>query len=445
MRVNAVTQTTGDVAGEAFQLGFGASAESGCATQCRSDEFELNIERLLMQNKAVGDLARKMLLDMQGSKAGGPSDPEFDLAEEMSANNYDHMMFSLSSLALDASGSLNHKPQAAWGARGTGHGGDSGQSEKGRASMSASYTSDDEPTSIDPMDDLDPDGLPVGPASPSYYGKECPICQKTYTRSCTLMVLPCNHAYHFNCVSRWFNSHRTCPLCRDDVTNSRAAGSASGSADSVLALRVLSRSATHDGAQRGRAPPALRPSTNGESARAQSASARAQSASVRAQSASVPVTASLSVPAPPPPCESEEGLSTSPKHIMFSRMIPSARRRSLDDLPPVLRAATLTDPCPAYCADAVGFKQELPLPLSPAPGVADVSSVRASTTPFGAFEPHAADVFKPVARAPPAESGLLAAPSPRSAFRPPGRAGPFRPVARRAAPAMMPAHANGTS
>ncbi|BAT78338.1 hypothetical protein VIGAN_02100400 [Vigna angularis var. angularis] len=49
-------------------------------------------------------------------------------------------------------------------------------------------------------------------------GLECTVCLSKFEDSETLRLLPkCKHAFHMNCIDKWFESHSTCPLCRRRV------------------------------------------------------------------------------------------------------------------------------------------------------------------------------------------------------------------------------------
>jgi hypothetical protein len=45
----------------------------------------------------------------------------------------------------------------------------------------------------------------------------CPVCLLDYEDGDELLVLPCRHRYHAQCVRTWLADHRVCPLCKDDV------------------------------------------------------------------------------------------------------------------------------------------------------------------------------------------------------------------------------------
>jgi len=46
---------------------------------------------------------------------------------------------------------------------------------------------------------------------------ECCICLADFVEGDSLTILPCLHRFHGPCVATWFESRRTCPLCKLDV------------------------------------------------------------------------------------------------------------------------------------------------------------------------------------------------------------------------------------
>lgn len=52
-------------------------------------------------------------------------------------------------------------------------------------------------------------------------GLECAVCLCEVCESEKARLLPkCNHGFHVECIDMWFQSHSTCPLCRNPVANS---------------------------------------------------------------------------------------------------------------------------------------------------------------------------------------------------------------------------------
>jgi hypothetical protein len=44
---------------------------------------------------------------------------------------------------------------------------------------------------------------------------ECSICQENYEESSDVIILPCKHLFHKECITQWLrNYHHKCPLCR---------------------------------------------------------------------------------------------------------------------------------------------------------------------------------------------------------------------------------------
>ncbi|XP_057770488.1 RING-H2 finger protein ATL3-like [Salvia miltiorrhiza] len=52
-------------------------------------------------------------------------------------------------------------------------------------------------------------------------GLECAVCLCEICEGEKARLLPkCNHGFHVDCIDMWFQSHSTCPLCRNPVSNS---------------------------------------------------------------------------------------------------------------------------------------------------------------------------------------------------------------------------------
>ncbi|GFP90567.1 RING-H2 finger protein atl60 [Phtheirospermum japonicum] len=49
-------------------------------------------------------------------------------------------------------------------------------------------------------------------------GLECAVCLSDISQGEKTRLLPkCNHGFHLDCIDMWFESHSTCPLCRNPV------------------------------------------------------------------------------------------------------------------------------------------------------------------------------------------------------------------------------------
>ena len=44
--------------------------------------------------------------------------------------------------------------------------------------------------------------------------KECSICLNEMKIDDKLLILPCKHYYHKECITKWFKKSKTCPECR---------------------------------------------------------------------------------------------------------------------------------------------------------------------------------------------------------------------------------------
>lgn len=50
-------------------------------------------------------------------------------------------------------------------------------------------------------------------------GLECAVCLSELVNGEKARLLPkCNHGFHVDCIDMWFQSHATCPLCRNSVS-----------------------------------------------------------------------------------------------------------------------------------------------------------------------------------------------------------------------------------
>jgi hypothetical protein len=45
----------------------------------------------------------------------------------------------------------------------------------------------------------------------------CPICLSDYTNEDLLIVLPCHHEYHEECITEWLLQQASCPMCKHDL------------------------------------------------------------------------------------------------------------------------------------------------------------------------------------------------------------------------------------
>ena len=68
----------------------------------------------------------------------------------------------------------------------------------------------------------------------------CAICIEDYETNDLLRILPCNHAYHTDCIDPWLiRSKRNCPLCKQSVLSSEDSDS-DRTADPLLGPSELS-------------------------------------------------------------------------------------------------------------------------------------------------------------------------------------------------------------
>ncbi|KAI4331341.1 hypothetical protein MLD38_029534 [Melastoma candidum] len=69
-------------------------------------------------------------------------------------------------------------------------------------------------------------------------GLECAVCLCDVAEGEKARILPkCSHGFHVECIDMWFQSHTTCPLCRNSVTSEYNV-SDSGTGEDLSAWRV---------------------------------------------------------------------------------------------------------------------------------------------------------------------------------------------------------------
>jgi len=54
-------------------------------------------------------------------------------------------------------------------------------------------------------------------------GPSCTICLAEYQDEELMRKLPCDHAYHSECIDKWLNRVNHCPLCRKEAVGREAA------------------------------------------------------------------------------------------------------------------------------------------------------------------------------------------------------------------------------
>lgn len=48
--------------------------------------------------------------------------------------------------------------------------------------------------------------------------ESCTICTEKYSLNEDVLLLSCNHAYHKDCIQKWFQEQNMCPICRKKVS-----------------------------------------------------------------------------------------------------------------------------------------------------------------------------------------------------------------------------------
>lgn len=74
--------------------------------------------------------------------------------------------------------------------------------------------------------------VPLNAASSSA-DANCPICLEAFleVRGPLRCLTVCKHAFCSTCIGRWLKEHKTCPICKKDVTDQMASISISSEAD----------------------------------------------------------------------------------------------------------------------------------------------------------------------------------------------------------------------
>jgi hypothetical protein len=50
--------------------------------------------------------------------------------------------------------------------------------------------------------------------------RECIICLDAFQLGDKRALLPCTHDFHFKCINKWLETNNTCPVCKNNVSNS---------------------------------------------------------------------------------------------------------------------------------------------------------------------------------------------------------------------------------
>ncbi|KAJ8528103.1 hypothetical protein K7X08_015554 [Anisodus acutangulus] len=48
---------------------------------------------------------------------------------------------------------------------------------------------------------------------------KCVVCQLEYEEGEKLVALPCDHPYHSDCIKKWLQIKKICPICSDEVSS----------------------------------------------------------------------------------------------------------------------------------------------------------------------------------------------------------------------------------
>eukprot|EP01024_Parvocaulis_polyphysoides_P018837 TRINITY_DN18399_c0_g1_i3.p1 TRINITY_DN18399_c0_g1~~TRINITY_DN18399_c0_g1_i3.p1 ORF type:complete len:231 (-),score=36.90 TRINITY_DN18399_c0_g1_i3:176-868(-) len=58
--------------------------------------------------------------------------------------------------------------------------------------------------------------------------EECTVCRMEYESRQEIIKLSCGHYYHSQCIRRWLENNKVCPVCQKEVCVSQKRGSRSG-------------------------------------------------------------------------------------------------------------------------------------------------------------------------------------------------------------------------
>ncbi|XP_074306824.1 E3 ubiquitin-protein ligase At4g11680-like [Silene latifolia] len=61
------------------------------------------------------------------------------------------------------------------------------------------------------------DGSTIDERDSQFQLSECCICLTRYGEGAELCSLPCNHHFHFGCISKWLRINAICPLCKFNI------------------------------------------------------------------------------------------------------------------------------------------------------------------------------------------------------------------------------------
>lgn len=51
--------------------------------------------------------------------------------------------------------------------------------------------------------------------------EHCVICYQSYEKGVSMITLPCKHPYHADCIRKWLEISKACPICGGEVTTTK--------------------------------------------------------------------------------------------------------------------------------------------------------------------------------------------------------------------------------
>ncbi|XP_065873322.1 uncharacterized protein [Euphorbia lathyris] len=71
-------------------------------------------------------------------------------------------------------------------------------------------------------------------------GKRCAVCLEDFEAKEMVMVTPCNHMFHEECIVPWIKSHGQCPVCRFSIWEPSAGRSSTTTNDNNIGEDLIS-------------------------------------------------------------------------------------------------------------------------------------------------------------------------------------------------------------
>src|ERR1700719_1829371 len=71
---------------------------------------------------------------------------------------------------------------------------------------------------------------------------ECCMCLENYSKHQKILILECNHFFHYRCITEWLQNKTSCPLCRNDklppiISSETSSGNSTSGEEEPLIIR----------------------------------------------------------------------------------------------------------------------------------------------------------------------------------------------------------------